>query len=32
MHENHDAFYISGLGTPFNKDLTTKIHTIMDGA
>jgi hypothetical protein len=32
MHKNYDSVYISGLGTPFNEDLTTKLHTIMDGA
>lgn len=31
-HESYDAFYISGLGTPFNEELAEKIHTIMDGA
>jgi hypothetical protein len=28
----YDAFYISGLGTPFKEDLATKLHTVMDGA
>ncbi|UAN42460.1 MULTISPECIES: phospholipase effector Tle1 domain-containing protein [unclassified Enterobacter] len=31
-HENHSKFYISGLGTPFQENLTSKLHTIMDGA
>lgn len=31
-HENHSKFYISGLGTPFKENLTSKLHTIMDGA
>ncbi|MFZ4833758.1 hypothetical protein [Rouxiella sp. Mn2063] len=31
-NQSYDAFYISGLGTPFNEDLAAKIHTIMDGA
>ncbi|GJL42774.1 MULTISPECIES: phospholipase effector Tle1 domain-containing protein [Enterobacter cloacae complex] len=31
-HETYDAFYISGLGTPFQENLTSKLHTIMDGA
>ncbi|MFZ1872580.1 MAG: hypothetical protein WAU54_07365 [Chania sp.] len=30
--ESYDAFYISGLGTPFTESLTAKLHTIMDGA
>ena len=28
----HSKFYISGLGTPFRENLTSKIHAIMDGA
>lgn len=31
-HENHSKFYISGLGTPFKENLTSKLHAIMDGA
>lgn len=31
-HENYSKFYISGLGTPFKENLTSKLHTIMDGA
>lgn len=31
-NKNHSKFYISGLGTPFQESLTSKIHTIMDGA
>ena len=31
-HKNHSKFYISGLGTPFQENLTSKLHTIMDGA
>jgi hypothetical protein len=31
-HENYSKFYISGLGTPFQENLTSKLHTIMDGA
>lgn len=31
-NESYDAFYFSGLGTPFNEDLTEKLHTIMDSA
>lgn len=30
--ESYDAFYFSGLGTPFNEELTEKLHTIMDSA
>ncbi|EAS1760855.1 DUF2235 domain-containing protein [Salmonella enterica] len=30
--DTYDKFYFSGLGTPFNEELTEKIHTIMDGA
>lgn len=30
--ESYDAFYISGLGTPFHENLTSKLHAIMDGA
>lgn len=29
-HETYDAFYISGLGTPFRETMTEKLHTIMD--
>jgi hypothetical protein len=29
---NYNAFYFSGLGTPFREDITTKLHAIMDGA
>ncbi|WP_042291098.1 DUF2235 domain-containing protein [Citrobacter sedlakii] len=28
--ETYDAFYISGLGTPFNETLVEKLHTVMD--
>ncbi|MGL4723868.1 MAG: hypothetical protein ACRCWW_05090 [Scandinavium sp.] len=28
----HNKFYLSGLGTPFDEELTEKIHNIMDGA
>ena len=28
----HSKFYLSGLGTPFDEELTEKIHNIMDGA
>lgn len=31
-HENYSKFYISGLGTPFKENLTSKLHAIMDGA
>jgi len=31
-NESHDAFYFSGLGTPFKEELTEKLHTIMDSA
>ncbi|ALB63254.1 hypothetical protein AFK62_12410 [Cronobacter condimenti 1330] len=31
-YNNYDALYFSGLGTPFHEDLSTKLHTIMDGA
>ncbi len=31
-HENYSKFYISGLGTPFQENLTSKLHPIMDGA
>ncbi len=31
-HENYSKFYISGLGTPFRENLTSKLHAIMDGA
>ncbi|WP_395489225.1 hypothetical protein ACG1VR_15280 [Cedecea davisae] len=31
-HESYSKFYISGLGTPFQENLTSKLHTIMDGA
>jgi hypothetical protein len=31
-HENYSKFYISGLGTPFKENLTSKLHTVMDGA
>ena len=31
-NESYDAFYFSGLGTPFNEDITEKLHTIMDSA
>lgn len=27
---SYDKFYLSGLGTPFNEELTEKLHTIMD--
>ena len=30
--ESYDAFYFSGLGTPFTEELAEKIHGIMDGA
>ena len=30
--ESYDALYISGLGTPFHENLTSKLHAIMDGA
>jgi len=29
---SYSKFYISGLGTPFNEELTEKLHTIMDSA
>ncbi|MEA9390183.1 hypothetical protein SJI19_06405 [Acerihabitans sp. TG2] len=29
---SYSKFYFSGLGTPFNEDLTAKLYTIMDGA
>ena len=28
--ESYDAFYISGLGTPFRETIAEKLHTIMD--
>ncbi len=28
----YDAVYISGLGTPFNEDLSTKLTALIDGA
>ncbi|MGK0738125.1 hypothetical protein ACSFCX_14870 [Yokenella regensburgei] len=28
----YSKIYISGLGTPFQEDLATKLHTVMDGA
>lgn len=28
----HNKFYLSGLGTPFNEELSEKLHTIMDSA
>ncbi|MEZ2605043.1 hypothetical protein [Kluyvera intermedia] len=31
-HESYDAFYFSGLGTPFNEELAEKFNAIMDGA
>ena len=31
-NESYDAFYFSGLGTPFNEELSEKLHTIMDSA
>lgn len=31
-HDSYDALYISGLGTPFHENLTSKLHAIMDGA
>jgi hypothetical protein len=31
-NESYDAFYFSGLGTPFKEELTEKLHTIMDSA
>src|SRR5471030_786283 len=31
-HESYSKFYISGLGTPFLESLTSKLHTLMDGA
>lgn len=31
-HETYSKFYISGLGTPFQENLTSKLHAIMDGA
>lgn len=31
-HDNYNAFYFSGLGTPFNEELVEKIHAMMDGA
>ncbi|MGK0703847.1 hypothetical protein ACSFCW_10195 [Yokenella regensburgei] len=27
----YSKIYISGLGTPFQEDLATKLHTVMDG-
>lgn len=32
LKENYSKFYISGLGTPFHENLTSKLHAIMDGA
>lgn len=29
---SYDKFYLSGLGTPFQEELTEKLHTIMDSA
>lgn len=29
---SYDKIYFSGLGTPFNEELTEKLHTIMDSA
>ncbi|EMH1276820.1 DUF2235 domain-containing protein [Enterobacter hormaechei] len=29
---SYSKFYISGLGTPFNEELSEKLHTIMDSA
>lgn len=29
---SYSKFYISGLGTPFHENLTSKLHAIMDGA
>ncbi|MEN5018007.1 hypothetical protein ABEH87_16850 [Erwinia sp. Eh17-17] len=31
-NKNHSKFYISGLGTPFQESIVSKIQTIMDGA
>ncbi|WP_338463774.1 phospholipase effector Tle1 domain-containing protein [Franconibacter daqui] len=31
-HESYSKFYISGLGTPFKENLTSKLHAIMDSA
>lgn len=31
-NHTNDAVYISGLGTPIYEDLSTKLHTILDGA
>jgi len=31
-HESYDAFYISGLGTPFLENAASKLHNIMDEA
>ncbi len=30
--DSYNSLYFSGLGTPFQEDLTEKLHTIMDGA
>ncbi|CCJ82654.1 FIG00554403: hypothetical protein [Cronobacter dublinensis 1210] len=31
-YTSYSKLYFSGLGTPFHEDLSTKLHTIMDGA
>lgn len=30
--ENYSKFYLSGLGTPFHENLSSKLNAIMDGA
>lgn len=30
--DSYDVFYYSGLGTPFNDELSTKLHAAMDGS
>lgn len=31
-HEMYNAFYISGLGTPFHENVVAKLNAMMDGA
>lgn len=30
--DSYNSLYFSGLGTPFNEELSEKLHTIMDSA